>query len=320
MITIKELSDENLFTAGHTACPGCGVALSIRNAIRVFGKDTAVYVPASCAVVFGSTFPLGAWKVPFFHTAFENTGACLTGMQAAFEKKGKKVTVVGFAGDGGTYDIGLQSMSGAAERNEDIIYICLDNEAYMNTGIQRSGGTPFGAWTTTTPVGSKIQGNRRFKKNLGDIVVAHEIPYYATLSIGHPLDFIRKVEKAKNMKGFRFLHMFTPCIPGWKMDPAKTVEVTKRAVESGMWTLYEVENGEKKITYKPGKMKSVKDYLNMQGRFRHMSDEDINSLQMWACKKWNLHYREKGAPDICEITPPVEHHAITEEHREMHGP
>jgi pyruvate/2-oxoacid:ferredoxin oxidoreductase beta subunit len=169
-------------------------------------------------------------------------------------------------------------------------------------------------------VGSKIQGNQRFKKNLGDIVVAHEIPYYATLSIGHPLDFIRKVEKAKNMKGFRFLHMFAPCIPGWKMDPSKTIEVTKRAVESGMWTLYEVENGDKKVTYKPGKMKSVRDYLNMQGRFRHMSDEDINKLQMWACKKWNLHYREKGAPDICEIEPHDEHHAVTEEHREMHGP
>lgn len=167
MITMKELPDVNLFTAGHTACPGCGVAMSIRNAIRVLGKDTVVYVPASCAVVFGTTFPYGAWKVPFFHTAFENTGACLTGMQAAFEKKGKKVTVVGFAGDGGTYDIGLQSMSGAAERNDDVLYICLDNEAYMNTGIQRSGGTPFGAWTTTTPVGKEIQGNRRFRKISG---------------------------------------------------------------------------------------------------------------------------------------------------------
>ncbi len=320
MITIKTLSDENLFTAGHTACPGCGVAMSIRNAIRVLGKDTTVYVPSSCAVVFGTTFPYGAWKVPFFHTAFENTGACLAGMKAAFEKKGKDVTVAGFAGDGGTYDIGLQSMSGAAERNDDVLYICLDNEAYMNTGIQRSGGTPFGAWTTTTPVGTKIQGNQRFKKNLADIVTAHEIPYYATLSIGHPLDFIRKVEKAKSIKGFRFLHMFTPCIPGWKMDPAKTAEVTKLAVESGMWTLYEVENGEKKITYKPGKMKSVKDYLMMQGRFRHMSEDDIKKLQMWVCKKWNLHYKEKGAPQVCEIAPPEEHHAVTEEHREMHGP
>ena len=317
---IKDLPDEDLFVCGHTACPGCGVAISIRNAIRILGKDTSVYVPASCAVVFGSTYPYGAWKVPFFHTAFENTGACLAGMQAAFEKKGKKVISVGFAGDGGTYDIGLQSMSGAAERNDDVLYICVDNEAYMNTGIQRSGGTPFGAWTTTTPVGSKIQGNRTFKKNLGEIVAAHEIPYYATLSVGHPLDFIKKVEKAKSIKGFRFLHMFTPCVPGWKIDPAKTLAVTKLAVESGMWTLYEVENGIKKITYKPGKMKSVKEYLMMQGRFRHMSPEDIRTLQGWVCKKWNLHYKEKGTPEICEIELPEEHHAVTEEYKEMHGP
>jgi pyruvate ferredoxin oxidoreductase beta subunit len=283
---IKDLPDEDLFVCGHTACPGCGVAMSIRNAIRILGKDTSVYVPASCAVVFGSTYPYGAWKVPFFHTAFENTGACLTGMQAAFEKKGKKVVSVGFAGDGGTYDIGLQSMSGAAERNDDVLYICVDNEAYMNTGIQRSGGTPFGAWTTTTPVGSKVQGNRTFKKNLGEIVAAHEIP----------------------------------CVHGWKIDPAKTVAVTKLAVQSGMWTLYEVENGEKRITHKPGKMKSVKDYLMIQGRFRHMSPEDIKTLQMWVCKKWNFHHKEKGAPEICEIELPEEHHAVTEEHREMHGP
>ncbi len=317
---LKDLPDENLFTQGHTACPGCGVAISIRNAIRILGKETIVYVPASCAVVFGTTFPYSAWKVPFFHTAFENTGACIAGIKAAYEMKGKKVNVVGFAGDGGTYDIGLQSMSGAAERNDDVLYICLDNEAYMNTGIQRSGGTPFGAWTTTTPVGKKIKGNRTFKKNLDEIVIAHEIPYYATLSVGYPLDFIRKVEKAKSIKGFRFLHMFTPCVPGWKINPAKTIEISKLAVESGMWTLYEVENGEKRITFKPRKMKRVREYLMMQGRFKHMSDEDINKLQMWVCRKWNLHYNEKGAPEICEIELPVEHHGVTEEHRDIHGP
>ena len=316
---LKDLPDENLFTQGHTACPGCGAAMSIRNAIRILGKNSVVYVPASCAVVFGTTFPYAAWKVPFFHTAFENTGATIAGIKAAFEMKGKDVNVIGFAGDGGTYDIGLQSMSGAAERNDDVLYVCLDNEAYMNTGIQRSGGTPFGAWTTTTPVGKKTQGNRTFKKNLAEIVTAHDIPYYATLSIGHPADFIRKVEKAKSMTGFRFLHMFTPCIPGWKMDPAKTVEVTKLAVETGLWTLFEVENGEKKITHKPSKMKRVKEYLMMQGRFRHMNDEDIKTLQMWACDKWNMHYNEKGAPDVCEIEPLEEHHGVTEEHREMHG-
>ncbi|HIH44717.1 MAG TPA: pyruvate synthase subunit beta [Candidatus Methanoperedenaceae archaeon] len=317
---MRDLPDENLFVMGHTACPGCGVAISIRNALRILGKNTVVYVPASCGVVFSATYPHAAMKVPFLHTAFENTGACISGLKAAYEKKGKNVNVVGFAGDGGTYDIGLQSVSGAAERNEDVIYICLDNEAYMNTGIQRSGSTPFGAWTTTTPVGKLTRGKREFKKDLPEIMAAHDIPYLATLSVAHPADFIRKVEKAKTISGFRFLHMLTPCVPGWKIDQAKSIEILKLAVDTGMWTLYEFEYGERKVTYRPGKMRFVKDYLMMQGRFRHMSDEDIKRMQGWVCRKWGQHYGEKGSPEVCPVELPAEHHAITEDHRGMHGP
>jgi len=320
MTRLKDLPEENLFTVGHTACPGCGIAMAIRNIIRILGKESAVYLPASCAMVFGATYPLAAWRVPLLHTAFENTGACLTGMRAGFERRNRRGIVVGFAGDGGTHDIGLQALSGAAERNDDVLYICTDNEAYMNTGIQRSGATPFGAWTTTTPVGKKTQGKREFKKDIMAIMAAHEIPYLATLTIGYPIDFIRKVEKAKSVEGFRFLHVLTPCVPGWKINPAKTVELTKLAVETGMWTLFEIENGVRRITFRPRQMKRVREYLRLQGRFRHMSEEDIRILQMWVCDKWNLYYGEKGAPEVCEIVLPEEVHGVTEEHRELHGP
>jgi pyruvate/2-oxoacid:ferredoxin oxidoreductase beta subunit len=205
------------------------------------------------------------------------------------------------AGDGGTFDIGLQALSGAADRNEDVIYVCLDNEAYMNTGIQRSSATPFGAWTTTSPVGKKIQGKREFKKDLGAIVTAHGIPYMATLSIAHFNDFLKKVQRAKEVKGFRFLHVLTPCVPGWRSEAAKSVAIARLAVETGMWTLYEVDHGEDRLTYKPKMMVPVKEYLQLQGRFRHMSEEDIKRLQAWICEKWKHHYYEEIPVPPCEL-------------------
>jgi pyruvate/2-oxoacid:ferredoxin oxidoreductase beta subunit len=205
------------------------------------------------------------------------------------------------AGDGGTFDIGLQALSGAADRNEDVIYVCLDNEAYMNTGIQMSGATPFGAWTTTSPNGKVISGKRRFKKDLGAIVAAHGVPYMATLSIAHWNDFVRKAEKAKRAEGFRFLHVFTPCVPGWRSEAAKTMEISRMAVETGMWTLYEVENGEVNVTYKPKKMEPVTEYLKLQGRFAHMSTDDVNTLQRWLCKKWWAHYDDEVEAPPCAI-------------------
>jgi pyruvate/2-oxoacid:ferredoxin oxidoreductase beta subunit len=283
---LKEMPDEELFTRGHTACAGCGAAIAARNLIKVLGKDTVVVSPACCLLIFSATYPLIAWKVPYHHVAFENTAACATGMKRALKVRGKDATtVMGIAGDGGTADIGLQSLSGAAERNEDILYVMYDNEAYMNTGIQRSGSTPFGAWTTTTPVGKVKSGKSNFKKDMPQIMMAHNVPYVATASVGHIQDFINKFEKAKKIKGFRYIQVYTPCPTGWRHDPSKTIEICKLAVDSGMWTLYECENGKVTINRKP-KMTPVAEYLKLQGRFRHMSEADIKKLQDWVLKKW----------------------------------
>ncbi len=282
---IKDLSLEELFTSGHTACPGCGGAIVARIAMKVFGKNTCAYFPANCLLVFGGTYPYNAFKVPYLHVLFENSAVCAAGISRALKKLGRDAKTVAFAGDGGTADIGMQSLSGAAERNEDIIYICYDNEAYMNTGIQRSGSTPFGAWTTTTPVGKKIAGKEVFKKDVPRIMMAHDVPYVATASIGYPNDFLNKLEKARDMKGFRYLHVFAPCPTGWRYDPAKTVEIGKLAVECGMWTLYECENGVFRITKKP-KLSPVTDYIKLQGRFRHMTEEQVDTLQGWVTEKW----------------------------------
>ncbi|MCJ7606511.1 MAG: pyruvate synthase subunit PorB [Thermoplasmata archaeon] len=283
---LKELPDEELFTRGHTACAGCGAAIAVRNLMKIIGKNSMVVNPACCLLIFGATYPLIAWKVPSHHVAFENTAACATGMARALKALGKEDTVVlGIAGDGGTADIGLQALSGAAERNENILYIMYDNEAYMNTGIQRSGSTPFGAWTTTTPVGKVKSGKGNFKKDMPQIMMAHNVPYVATASIGHIQDFINKFEKAKKIKGFRYIQIFTPCPTGWRHDTAKTIEVAKLAVDTGMWTLYESEAGKVKINRKP-KMTPVSEYLKIQGRFRHMKEDDIQTLQDWVSEKW----------------------------------
>jgi len=283
---LKEMPDEELFTRGHTACAGCGAATAVRNMMKILGPDTVVVNPACCLLIFGATYPLVAWKVPFHHVAFENTAVCAAGVSRGLRMQGNDHTLVlGIAGDGGTADIGIQSLSGCAERNEDILFVMYDNEAYMNTGIQRSGSTPFGAWTTTTPVGKVKSGKENFKKDMPQIMMAHNVPYVATASVGHIQDFINKFEKAKKMKGFRYIQMFTPCPTGWRHDTAKTMEICKLAVDTGMWTLYESENGKFTINRKP-KMTPVAEYLKLQGRFRHMSEPDIQKLQDWVNKKW----------------------------------
>ncbi|OPY34533.1 MAG: Ketoisovalerate oxidoreductase subunit VorB [Methanomassiliicoccales archaeon PtaU1.Bin124] len=301
MATIKDMPNNDYFLSGHGACPGCGVAIAVKNIMRILGPDTTVYVPASCLIVFSALYPTSAFRNPFLFTAFENTGAVITGIKAAQRRRGVQGNVVGFAGDGGTFDIGLQAMSGAAERGEDVLYVCLDNEAYMNTGIQRSGATPFGAWTTTSPVGKVRQGKRQMKKDIMDIVIANQPAYAATLSIAHFSDFIKKVDKAKRMKGFRFLHVLTPCVPGWKTESIRSVELARLAVETGMWTLYEWEFGEARSTYRPKEMRPVTDYLMPQGRFRHMSKDDLNLLQRWLCEKWYYHYGHEVEQPVCHI-------------------
>jgi len=286
--SLRDLPQEELFVSGHTACPGCGAPIAIRMIMKVLGKKTIVHTPACCLLVFGSTHPYTSWKVPFIHTAFENTGAVISGIRAALEIKGvEDVNVVGIAGDGGTADIGLQALSGAAERNDDVIYICYDNEAYMNTGIQRSGATPYGAWTTTSPPGKEWKvGEDRPKKDVPMIMMAHNVPYVATMSIAKPMDLIRKVEKAKKIKGFRYLHIHSPCQPGWRYDASKTVEIANLAVETGMWILYEFENGKFRITYKPKERKPVEEYLRLQGRFRHLTKEEIEKIQKMVDETW----------------------------------
>ena len=285
-IRIKDLPDEELFTAGHTACPGCGCPIIVRAAMKIFGKNTVCYFPANCLLVFGATYPKDAFTVPYLHVLFENSAVCAAGIKRGLKKLGRgDVNVVAFAGDGGTADIGIQALSGAAERNEDIIYICYDNEAYMNTGIQRSGSTPFGAWTTTTPVGSKIAGKEGFKKDIPRIMIAHDVPYVATASIGYPADMLKKLEKARDISGFRYLQIFAPCPTGWRFDTAKTVELAKMAVDTGLWTLYEAIDGEITINKKP-RMTPVEDYVKLQGRFRHLTKEQITKLQEWANRKW----------------------------------
>ncbi len=317
MSSMRDVPREDMLTHGHGACPGCGYAATAKNIAKMLGPNTVVYVPASCLVVFGALYPTSSWKIPYFYTAFENTGAVTSGIKAALRRRGIDSTVVGMAGDGGTFDIGLQALSGAAERNEDMIYVCLDNEAFMNTGIQRSSATPFGAWTTTTPVGTEVQGNRRFKKDIARIVADHEVPYVATLSVAHFSDFVRKVQKAKDMKGFRFLHCLTPCVPGWRIEPSKGVSINRLAVDTGMWTLYEVENGVPKVTFRPKEMLPVTEYLKLQGRFKHMTEGDIRTLQSWLCEKWKAHYGQEAPNPPCAV--PVHEEVLAHDGDPLYG-
>ena len=271
---------QELMRSGHSACPGCGAALAMRYALKGFGERTIVTVPACCWTVIATPFPTTALDVPMLDCAFEATGASISGLRAAADQLGlKDVTVVGFAGDGGTADIGLQALSGMLERRTDGVYIMYDNEAYMNTGVQRSGATPEGAWTTTTPVDALSHGKPEPKKDVMAIVVAHRPAYAATVNVAFPEDFVKKVEKAKAIKGPRFFHALAPCPPGWRYSAEKTIEVGRLATDTNVFPLYEVEDGRYRITRKLGRAKPVEEYLKLQGRFSHLTPEDIAEIQ-----------------------------------------
>ena len=285
-LTVKNLPDEELFTYGHRACAGCGAAIAVRLALKVAGKDVIVVQPTGCMEVVSTPYPETSWKVPYIHVAFENAAAVASGVWRALKVLGKKTKVLAIGGDGGTVDIGLQALSGALERGENITYICYDNEAYMNTGVQRSGATPFGASTTTSPAGKVSFGEDRPKKDMPHIVASHNVPYVATASIGYPLDYMRKVKKALEIEGPAYIHVLAPCPTGWGFDSSKTVEIGKLAVDTGMWILYEIENGVERITYKPRKRKPVAEYLKAQRRFRHLSEELIAKIQEEIDKRW----------------------------------
>jgi len=275
--------EENTFP-GNVACQGCGAALAMRLAMKALGTNTVVTIPACCWTIISGEFPYNSLNVPLWHTAFETTAIMAAGIKAGLTMKRHKDTLVmGWAGDGGTFDIGIQALSGAAERNEDILYVCYDNEAYMNTGIQRSSATPEGAWTTTTPV---RHPEDKPKKNIEEILAAHRVPYVATANIAYPEDFVRKFKKARDIKGTRFIHIFAPCPPGWKMSSELSIKSARAAVESKVFPLYEIEDGEKfTINYWP-KGIPVRDYLKMQGRFRHLTDERIEEIQKFVEETW----------------------------------
>lgn len=283
------IPEEEFMSPGHMGCLGCGATLAMRYVLKAAGKRTILTVPACCWAVMPGIFPYSCMKVPMLYNAFEATGAAASGVRAGLKAKGiKDINVIGFAGDGGTLDIGIQSLSGAVERGDDFLYICYDNEAYMNTGIQRSSSTPVGAWTTTTPVGKTKEWKKAPKKNGVEIMAAHKIPYTATATIGYPEDLIKKVKKALSIPGSKYIQIYSPCPTGWRLSPDKTVEVARLVVESCVYPLYEVENGRYTISRKPVKKKTVKEYFAIQGRFRHLPEEVINDIQKSVDEEWNL--------------------------------
>lgn len=268
-VKIHELPEEEL-VYGSYACAGCGGILAVRLALKILGPETVVVTTPSCLLGVTTFYPQLAFKVPCVNITFPSTAAAVTGVVAGLKRRGKEnVRVLGIAGDGGTVDIGLQALSGAIERGHNFIFLCYDNEAYMNTGVQRSGSTPQGANTTTTPVGERGAGEDRPKKDMLRIVAAHDIPYAATASIGYPQDYLRKVQKAKDIKGPAYIQVLSPCPPGWGYRSDLTIHLARLAVQTGQWPLAEYEKG--KLTIKKiDNPKPVKEYWALQARFAHL--------------------------------------------------
>lgn len=276
--------------SGHVACPGCGAAIAMRFVLKALGEKTIMIIPACCWSIIAGPFPQSTLKIPVLHMAFETGGAVATGVRAAQDIKGdSETTVVTWAGDGGTFDIGFQALSGAVERNENFIYVCYDNEAYMNTGVQRSSSTPYGAWTTTTP---GQQWKRLRKKNIVEVLVAHRIAYAATASIAFPDDLLRKVKKAKSVIGARFIHIFSSCPTGWGIPSEMSIKIARMAVQTNIFPLYEVEDGTRyTINYTP-KGYLVNEYFRLQGRFKHLAEEDLAHIQEMVDEDWSLLLRK----------------------------
>jgi pyruvate ferredoxin oxidoreductase beta subunit len=273
----------DLFDCGHRACGGCGPALAAKLILKGTGENTIVVASTGCMEVFSTPYPETAWKVPWIHSLFENAAAVASGIEAALKRQGRDEKVVCICGDGATFDIGMLCISGAFERGHDITYICYDNEAYMNTGIQRSGATPYDASTTTSPAGKKSLGNSRPKKDLPAILAAHGAPYVATASVAYPTDLMQKVERAVNTAGPCYIQIHAPCSTGWGFEGGKSIEMGKMAIQCGLWANFEMVDGKvvkaKKVARKP-----VDDYLKAQKRFRHLfkpqkNEEEIAKIQ-----------------------------------------
>ncbi|MFC1971136.1 pyruvate synthase subunit PorB [Chloroflexota bacterium] len=274
------------FAPGHRACIGCGEALAIRLAFKALGNNIIVANATGCMEIVASQIPYTSWHVPWIHTLFENTAAVASGIEAAYKAMRRKgmavppdVKIVAIAGDGGTTDIGLQALSGAMERGHDFLYLCFDNEAYMNTGIQRSSSTPFGAATTTSPAGKISMGQFSWKKNMPEIAAAHNIPYVATACHSYPFDLMEKVAKGIAAPGPAYIQILSVCPTGWRSATDTVVKLGRLAVETGMFLLFEVENGQYKMSVDLPRLRPVKDYLKQQGRFRHLTDDTIDVIQ-----------------------------------------
>jgi pyruvate ferredoxin oxidoreductase beta subunit len=299
MVNLKELATrKDPLTGGHRACAGCGAPIIVRQVLMA-SKDPVVVTSATgCLEVVTTIFPYSAWNVPFLHNAFENSAATCSGIEAAYQslkRKGKikeHVNFVAFGGDGGTYDIGFQSLSGAMERQHDMLYVCYNNEAYMNTGIQRSSATPKGAATTTAPAGKVVPGKVQFSKNLTEIMIAHDLPYVGQSAVGFWRDLTNKAEKAFSIRGPKFMNVLQPCRLGWGYDPKLTAELGRLAADTCIWPIYEVENGKYKLNYKPKQKKPVTEFLKIQDRFRHLTkpgnEKIVLEIQKEVDRRWQV--------------------------------
>lgn len=296
-VNLKELShqDERL-TGGHRLCSGCGASIIVRQILHATQDPVVVGCATGCLEVSTTIYPYTAWKDSFIHNAFENSAATVSGVEAAYrslKKQGKidgETKFVAFGGDGGTYDIGFQSLSGAMERGHDMVYVCYDNGAYMNTGIQRSSATPRNASTTTSPAGEVIPGKQQFRKELTDIVAAHNIPYVAQASPHKFKDLVRKAKKAFEVEGPAFINVLSPCPRGWRYPEDEAMDLLRAATDSCFWPLYECENGEWKLNYKPKEKAPITDWLKPQGRFKHVFKEGnehlVDEIQEHVDQRW----------------------------------
>ena len=304
-LTLKELSKkEGLLTSGHRMCSGCGAPIIVKLVLLASEYPIVAANATGCLEVSTCISDYTAWKIPWIHNAFENAAATLSGVEAMYrslKKQGKidkDIKFIAFGGDGGTYDIGLQSLSGAIERGHDMLYVCYDNGAYMNTGIQRSSATPYGADTTTCPAGSVIKGKPQPRKNLTKIMAAHDIPYTAQASPSHWMDLVKKVKKALEIKGPKFMNILSPCNRGWRSRTDDAIMLSRLAVETCYWPLYEIENGVTKVTFKPKERKPLVDFLKPQGRFKHLfapgNEDMLKNFQEMVDKEWEYLLKASG--------------------------
>jgi len=288
MASIKELAQRSdKLAPGHRACAGCIPIIAFHQVLRSVQGHVVCGCATGCMEVITTIYPYTSWKVPFIHNAFENSAATVSGVEAAYtalKRRGKidkDIKFIAFGGDGGTYDIGLQSLSGAMERGHNMLYVCYDNQAYMNTGIQRSSATPFGADTKTAPAGKVHQGKKQFHKNLTEIIINHDVPYAAQACASHWKDLNRKVERALEVEGPAFLNILAPCPPGWRFPGDMGIAIAKLAVDTCFWPLYEYDNGVRKVNYKPKEKKPLSEWTKLQGRFRHLHrKENAQLLEM----------------------------------------